>query len=265
MKKAVFFDIDGTLIDAPHGKPDISPASRTAIKKLQREGHYVFIASGRPFGFINSTIVDVGFDGFVQMNGAVVTVHDEIVYEKAIPFATVKELRRIAAEAGADYDLQTPNYIYIQPTFTRLINFYRSIHVPEAYWRHDFDPEEIREVYKMEFTSQSDLFDQSLFDQFISLPNMTGVSDPNHGANIEIYSKLETKGSGIRHALDYLGIPIENSYAFSDGINDIEMMQTVGHSLVMGNAVKELLPLAETVLPTVAEEGVAWGIEHCVL
>lgn len=265
MKKAVFFDIDGTLIDAPHGQSDISAASRAAIERLQREGHYVFIASGRPFGFIDPKIVEAGFDGFVQMNGAVVTVHGKCIYEKAIPFETIRELRRIAEEAGADYDLQTPECIYIRPSFHNLIAFYRWVQVPEGYWKYDFDPEDIKKVYKMEFATQSDRYEPSLFERLTSLPDMTGVRDPNHGANLEIYSKLETKGTGILHALEYLGIPVEHSYAFGDGINDMEMMRIVGHALVMGNAAKELLPLADTVLPTVAEEGVAWGVEHCVL
>lgn len=265
MKKAVFFDIDGTLIDAPHGKPHISDASRTAIERLKKEGHYVFIASGRPFGFIDPKLVEVGFDGYVQMNGAVVTVHDDIIYEKSMPYETVKELRRMAEEAGADYDLQTPTCIYIQPRFEKLIAFYRWVQVPEGYWKHDFHPDDVKSVYKMEFATKSDQYDPALFERLTSLPDMTGVCDPNHGANLEIYSKLETKGTGILHALEYLGIPVEHSYAFGDGINDIEMMQTVGHPLVMGNAAKELLPLAEIVLPAVGEEGVAWGVEHCVL
>ena len=43
------------------------------------------------------------------------------------------------------------------------------------------------------------------------------------------------------------------------------MMQTVAHALVMGNANERLLPHADTVLPTVQEDGAAWGIENCVL
>ena len=46
--KAVFFDVDGTLIEGTH--PDyryIRPKVSEAIRKLQEQGHYVFIASGR--------------------------------------------------------------------------------------------------------------------------------------------------------------------------------------------------------------------------
>ena len=45
--KAVFFDIDGTLIEGTH--PDyryMRENVQKAIRKLQEQGHYVFIASG---------------------------------------------------------------------------------------------------------------------------------------------------------------------------------------------------------------------------
>ena len=41
MKKAVFFDIDGTLLDHFGGIVDITPNVKKAIRALQKEGRYV--------------------------------------------------------------------------------------------------------------------------------------------------------------------------------------------------------------------------------
>jgi hydroxymethylpyrimidine pyrophosphatase-like HAD family hydrolase len=60
-------------------------------------------------------------------------------------------------------------------------------------------------------------------------------------------------------------IPVEASYAFGDGLNDLEMMDTVGTSLVMGNAGNELKAKADYVLPSVDEDGVADGIYRYIL
>lgn len=55
--KAIFFDIDGTLIEGTH--PDyryMSEKVQNAIRKLQAEGNYVFIATGRSFAFLDEKI-----------------------------------------------------------------------------------------------------------------------------------------------------------------------------------------------------------------
>ena len=44
MKKAVFFDIDGTLWD---DRMQVPKSTVLAIRKLRENGHYAFICSGR--------------------------------------------------------------------------------------------------------------------------------------------------------------------------------------------------------------------------
>ena len=71
--KAVFFDVDGTLIEGTH--PDyryMSEKVQSVIRKLQEQGHYVFIASGRLWAFLDEKIRNFGFDGYVLLNGSVI-------------------------------------------------------------------------------------------------------------------------------------------------------------------------------------------------
>ena len=44
MKKAVFFDIDGTLWDF---KMNIPESTKKALKELRKNGYYAFLCSGR--------------------------------------------------------------------------------------------------------------------------------------------------------------------------------------------------------------------------
>lgn len=48
MRKAIFLDIDGTLIDCMGDIKDITSNVKKAIKKVQEKGDYVFVATGRP-------------------------------------------------------------------------------------------------------------------------------------------------------------------------------------------------------------------------
>lgn len=82
--KAIFFDIDGTLIDTLNGRTKISPRVERGIRHLQDEGHYVFIATGRPYSFLDDNIRNFGFDGYVLMNGAQVIVNEQVIYNQPL-------------------------------------------------------------------------------------------------------------------------------------------------------------------------------------
>ena len=97
------------------------------------------------------------------------------------------------------------------------------------------------------------------------MPGFTGLIDPTINRYLELYSAAVSKATGIEKVLEYLDVPLAESYAFGDGLNDIEMMSTVGNSMVMGNAEPELKAKADVVLPTVDEDGVAEGIYRYIL
>ena len=78
MKKAIFLDIDGTLIDCMDGIKDITPNVKKAIKKVQEKGDYAFISTGRPYALLDKNILDFGFDGFILANGAHVIINNKL-------------------------------------------------------------------------------------------------------------------------------------------------------------------------------------------
>lgn len=75
MKKAVFFDIDGTLIDCINGICEITPKVSKMIKNVQKNGDYAFIATGRPYALLYEHLLDFGFDGFILENGAHIMIN----------------------------------------------------------------------------------------------------------------------------------------------------------------------------------------------
>lgn len=65
--KALFFDIDGTLVSfKTHSIPQ---STVDAIHKVRKNGIKVFIATGRPIPFIDN-ISAIEYDGIVSANGA---------------------------------------------------------------------------------------------------------------------------------------------------------------------------------------------------
>ena len=67
MIKAVFFDIDGTLV--PFKSHSVPESTRNAISTIRKKGIKVFICTGRPIQFIDN-LEGVEYDGMVTVTGA---------------------------------------------------------------------------------------------------------------------------------------------------------------------------------------------------
>lgn len=261
MKKAVFFDIDGTLLDCLNGINEITPRVRWAIRALQAEGNYVFIATGRPYAFLNDAINNFGFDGFVLTNGAYVVVNDKCIFKNSIKKDFIKELATNLEKRNIQYILQGETYSYIKNEYKELHCFYDSFSISKKYLEGKFKHEEV-DTYKIEMLCN----DQEGIDYCLSLAG--GEYDYMHNSEkgfFELYAKANSKASGILKVLDYLAIPIENSYAFGDGKNDIEMLSTVGCGIAMGNADSYVKNYAKKITDTVQNDGVAIEIEEFIL
>lgn len=72
----------------------------------------------------------------------------------------------------------------------------------------------------------------------------------------DLIPKSGGKGIGVQAILDYYGFSNEEALAFGDGGNDIEMLQTVGTGVAMGNALDHVKAIADDVCGHVAEDGI---------
>lgn len=260
MKRAVFFDIDGTLLDCLNGITDITPRVKKAIRALQADGDYVFIATGRPYAFISEALLNFDFDGFVFTNGAYVKVKDKCIYKESINKDFIKKLTHNFEEHNIQYILQGEEYSYIKDEYKELHSFYDSYSISKKYLEGNYNLEDI-DIYKIEMLC----IDKRGVDYCLSLDNDNYNCIHSEEKSFELYSKVNTKASGILRVLDYLDIPLENSYAFGDGENDLEMLSTVGCGIAMGNASDEVKSYAKKVTDTVQNDGVALEIENFIL
>ena len=102
-RKAVFFDIDGTLINIMRRRPQMTERTRQAILELRRAGHRTLIASGRPLVYLDDELTTQGlFDGYVLMNGAAVFVDGHCVDEQPLPRARVREIVALSEAHGVE-------------------------------------------------------------------------------------------------------------------------------------------------------------------
>jgi Cof subfamily protein (haloacid dehalogenase superfamily) len=81
---------------------------------------------------------------------------------------------------------------------------------------------------------------------------------------LELASAGVTKGSGLDFLAGHLGFTPEQTVAFGDGENDVELMEWAGYSVAVENAHDRVKAAADWICPPAAEEGVAAVLEALV-
>ena len=81
MIKAVFFDIDGTLVSFNTHR--VSDSSKEAIRQLKDKGIKLFIATGRIKKHINN-LDNLEFDGYITANGFDCYIGEKSIYRHSI-------------------------------------------------------------------------------------------------------------------------------------------------------------------------------------
>lgn len=263
MKKAVFLDIDGTLIDCFKGHHDITPKVKEVIRSIQSKGDYVFIATGRPYAFLSEPILEFGFDGFILANGAHVVINNETIHSKPMNKDFIKDLSLTLEKHNIQYVLEGETYSYIKESHKDLYDFYKKIGVSDNYLKREYDVEEI-DAHKVEILCPSEEIMNHCLDFISKNPEYDQYSSIEQ-KYVELYFKENTKAAAILKVVEHLNISIENTFAFGDGKNDIEMLATVGCGIAMGNASDEVKKHASKVTESVHNDGVAVGIEKYVI
>ena len=203
MNRVFFCDIDGTILDVHRDMKQISSKTRYAFEQLKKQGDLVFIASGRNYDLLSPEIRSLDPDGYVLCNGAYVRIGDQTVYSHGF---SIEEITAIICSAHA----------------------HRGLCIIEA-WDKTYVSIEDREVYR-KFVIDWKFQDHDL-EEFFSY---------NHTLSYDVNKKGVDKGIGVRKAIGSLGISIENTYCFADAMNDLEMLQSVGHPIIMANAHPDL-------------------------
>ena len=258
MIKALFFDIDGTLVSfQTHLIPD---STVQAIRQAKEQGIHVFISTGRPFSLINNLQeIRELIDGYITVNGAYCFVGDRVISCSPIPEEDVRILIQKADEMNfacmvvGEKDLimynsnEKVDYIFRQLLNVQGMKESRSLDTLWAYPILQLTPviseEEERQIMPL-------------------LPHCT--SSRWYPDFADITAQGADKSKGLRAVMDFLGLKKEETMAFGDGGNDISIVREAGIGVAMGNANESLKAVADYVTASVDEEGIRKALEHFV-
>lgn len=270
--RAVFLDIDGTLIEH---EERVSPGVAVALAAAQAQGCHVVLCTGRTRYRAMPIMESLGepFGYFVTSNGGVAAHagRGEILYRHlmGVPLA-LEVIRAIVASGSEPYvfeDSDTPGLegarVLYHPEKEVGSWADRPRYRPHArIMEHlPFEPVSVSAFGPVERIRPLVEQLQARLGDAVSI--IRSGSEQNWG--VEIYVPGVSKQLGIAYVARHLGVKQEETLAIGDHLNDIEMLQWAGIGVAMGNALPEVKAAADYVTATCREDGVARAVERFVL
>ena len=246
----VFFDIDGTLLTE---EKTIPASTKEAVRLLQEKGIHTVIATGRVPKMFYWIQKELNIDSFVSMNGQYVVFEGKEIYANPINTERLGTLSTMTESNGHalaycshdDYKASVQNHPFIESGFDALMMAYPE--VDPNFYRHSA-------IYQGHLYCEG--HDEKMYTD--CFPDFSFVKW--HDCAYDILPKGASKAVGIRKMLKVLDMKIENSFAFGDGLNDLEMLSEVGTGIAMGNAVREAKSVADMITTSSSNDGILNGL-----
>lgn len=239
--KAIITDLDRTLL---HTDKSVSEYTIDVFKKCRNRGILIMAASARPLREIKVYHDLLGFDAITAANGAVVSLHQNL-----LEFGISRESGEAILSAVLQYQ---DVFISIETSKGLYSNRDISIWKPVVWNKFPTLPENII-LYKILVSSEQKL----LYDEI----ETTLTNDVYHsiakGNLIQIMSCEATKWNGIRRMLSNFCVSPNDAVYFGDDNDDIEPIKNCGLGVAVSNAIPSVLAVADHITDSNDLDGVA--------
>ena len=255
--KLVVVDLDGTLLTSNSQLPS---EIHTIIDTLVSRNIYIAIASGRQINnikklFHNDKLI------YIAQNGSCVEVEGQEIFHNTISSGTVNKILTITAQIGLHALLYTKTNLYI------LSN------------NHIFTEKLLK--YKVQYDELVDLDLMNIANDITKISIMSLKNDihnyreafncidginiaVSHKDIIDITSKGINKGSAVQLIQKLLALKSEDTIAFGDQENDIDMFKFAALSYAVENACERIKSQANYIIPSNDNMGVIIKLKEII-
>lgn len=263
-KRIIFLDIDGTLTVAGSNVPPKSALQ--AIQAAQDKGHQVFLCTGRNYDMLKPLLA-YGFDGVVASAGGYIRCASQVIYDCPMTKEQQGLVLDTLEQNGIFRTVECLDGSYTDDGFKEFLeeNAGAGGNSELLRWRRQIEEE-------LNIRSMREYAGQPVYKVVVMSPDMNRVerarealekdflfciqdADQYGIVNGEVINRQFDKGKAVARVCEHLHIPIEDSVAFGDSMNDKEMMETAGYSVCMENGSDALKKLADEICPSVERDG----------
>lgn len=255
MIKAVFFDVDGTLISSE--QPYVSNKVIEALKKLRARGIKLFIASGRHFLELDQLGINdqLVFDGYLTLNGGYCFNSKETIYSNPIDKQNIASVVEYIIQNNLACCFVEKDGLYVNLVDNFVIKSQIFLNTPTP------------PVKNISRALKHDVYQ---IDPFVSSDEMENIMSLTKNCKYtqwydygyDVIPKNSGKQEGIKAILKYYGLKSEEVMAFGDGHNDIEMLSLVGIGVCMENGHEDVKLISDFVTKSVYDDGVVYALEY---
>ncbi|MTV82492.1 Cof-type HAD-IIB family hydrolase [Secundilactobacillus folii] len=251
-KAIVFFDLDGTLLNA---KTQLDPEVIDAVTQLKSRGIVPVISTGRNIFEIQPVIQQTQINTLVSGNGSYIVLNGKPISIAQIPKDVINRLTLQVHDRNDAYTAMNNETARVNRVSTNVKKTYHYINSPipiidPTFWQ-------LYPVYMMLVitTEENDKAYTENFKDKLTFFRQTPYS-------IDVVAPGVSKKAGIEKLLaqpQFKGLP---TYAFGDGNNDLPMFDVVDHAIAMGNGLKHVQEAAEYVTTANTNHGIVNGLKH---
>lgn len=264
--KVLFFDIDGTLLDYTGKMP---ASAKEALRQARLAGHRLVICSGRS-GHQLSDWMFTDFDGIINCTGARVIFEQNVIYEYFVPREDVRRAREVLEAANGVLVAQTEECtILSQESYTfmkdYLVKMGRSQkRIERLLGNAVISPQmEAYDNIKKFFYHRSEKTVEQLENELGDIFTVEAFSFLKDACDSgEITCKGINKSYGMQLYIQRQGFSKEDTIAFGDGPNDLDMLSFAGIGVAMGNARDTVKANADFITRDVEQDGIAYALKE---
>lgn len=272
--KAVFFDIDGTLLTDSR---TVRRSTISAITSLKKRGILVGLATGRDPRFVLKYMASLGLDIAVAYNGQYIFSRDAVIREQELAETDAKSiidyakahkkdvaLGRATGYAGSSIlNMGMGNFSYmvtriVPKSWTSSINFIFNRLVRKV------NPQTKEELYALLGEPIYQILILSTEGEMKKLrrtfPNLNFTRSSSYAT--DVISKGMSKLEGIKLVAAHYGFELDQVMVFGDSNNDVEMLSGIPKSVAMGNATRKAKKSAAYVTASNNKDGILQAMEH---
>ena len=237
MIKAVFLDVDGTLVS--FRTHEVPRSAVGALRAAHARGVRLFIATGRTAGDLEP-LAGIPYDGVAALNGSCCVASDgRVVSRSLIPRADFERALRLSDELGFALALELDEGVFVNRMTPSVPELARMVAHP------------VPEVADLRA-----LFDRGGCCQMCFYLN----AETERRVMPELPSLAANRWCPI--FTDINGLRADELMAVGDGGNDVPMLRAAGAGVAMGNACGEAVSAADFVTASVDDDGIRKALEH---